>query len=329
MIGRKKELRQIAGRIITGQSTIITDSPRSGKTSVLEYLMAPEKQAELYDDEAKQLIFSYWDACTCTPELTLAQFWQRVLKPLKEYIEAEQSNSQLAKAYHNCKENHFDNYELEKLIAEIKKIDKRLVLIIDEMDALSDSTFSLHSAEFFGGLRLLVSRSRGALVLVITANISRSQLNEKTRNRKTGSLYFNHLEEVVLGALSDTEINELLAQKETSFSENDCDFLKEIAGGHPYLLKVAASVLWKSYEEGEEKESLRRQQQVKQDFYLKVIDTLNAIWALWDEKMRDTFISITLAQFEHLKMMISPKSLNKIIQDTSRYKAHELAELEK
>jgi hypothetical protein len=33
--------------------------------------MAPEKQAELYDDEANKFIFCYWDVCTGIPELTL------------------------------------------------------------------------------------------------------------------------------------------------------------------------------------------------------------------------------------------------------------------
>jgi len=32
--------------------------------------MAPEKQAELYD-EANKFIFCYWDVCTGIPELTL------------------------------------------------------------------------------------------------------------------------------------------------------------------------------------------------------------------------------------------------------------------
>jgi transcription termination factor Rho len=38
VIGRNHELSRIAGRIGTGQSTIITGSPRGGKTFVLNSL---------------------------------------------------------------------------------------------------------------------------------------------------------------------------------------------------------------------------------------------------------------------------------------------------
>jgi transcription termination factor Rho len=74
LIGRNNELYTIAGRISTGQSTAITGSPRSGKTSILQYLEKetklydnekPEKQTELYDEDIKEkLIFSYLDAYT-------------------------------------------------------------------------------------------------------------------------------------------------------------------------------------------------------------------------------------------------------------------------
>ena len=84
-IGRDTEVRKIVGRIVTGQSTAITGSPRSGKTSILQYLIAPENKSKLYgDDEAEQLIFSYVDACTLEAEIDLTQFWSLALKPLKK-----------------------------------------------------------------------------------------------------------------------------------------------------------------------------------------------------------------------------------------------------
>jgi tetratricopeptide (TPR) repeat protein len=92
LIGRKRELRQVVGRIITGQSAIITGSPRSGKTSLLRSLSATEYAAEYFGDEADNLIFSYWDACTCDPEFTQTQFWERILKPLKEASEENTGN---------------------------------------------------------------------------------------------------------------------------------------------------------------------------------------------------------------------------------------------
>jgi len=264
LIGRKKELRQITGRILTGQSTIITGSPRSGKTSIIEYLVAPEKPEKLYGDEAEKLIFSRWDACTCTSEFTLAQFWQRVLKPLEEYFIDE--TEQLAKAYLNCQENNFEDYELEKLIDEIKEIDKRLVLIIDEFDLLLNSSLALHSTEFFGGLRTKFSRPNSSMVLIITANISRSRLNQEMQKfSRTTSPYFNFMEEVVLGILSNPEMDRLLEKGNAYFSNNERKFIKNIAGGHPYLLQAAASKLWDIYHgENCDEKPIKRQQRVQQ-----------------------------------------------------------------
>jgi len=63
-IDRRRELRRIVGRIVNrGQSTAIVGEPRSGKTSLLDYLAAPEAR-ELYSACEKRLVFSYLDAHT-------------------------------------------------------------------------------------------------------------------------------------------------------------------------------------------------------------------------------------------------------------------------
>ena len=64
-LDRRRELRRIVGRILNqGQSTAIVGEPRTGKTSILEYLVAPETQAELYGVDAERLLFAYLDAQT-------------------------------------------------------------------------------------------------------------------------------------------------------------------------------------------------------------------------------------------------------------------------
>ncbi len=339
LLGRKRELRQIAGRIYTGQSSIITGLPRSGKTSVLEYLNAPEKRAELYGDKADKLIFSYWDACTCSPEFTQAQFWEYVLKPIQERIAPQNTNSPLDKAYETCQANDFEPYELEKLIAEIKKANCKLLILIDEFDQILDSSFSLYTPDFLGGLRSQVQRGKGALVLVITANISRSQLNEETRHfrkSETGSDYLNHLEEIVLGALSNSEIDELLHQGDIHFTDDDRRFIKDIAGGYPYLLEVAASILWEIYEE--KKVLINPHQHVKRELYLKVADTLNAIWKSWPQLMikehftslQKVVISVALAEVKKWKINFKKQGIN-IDHITKRFngKEAELRQLER
>jgi hypothetical protein len=306
LLGRKRELQQIAGRIYTGQSSIITGLPRSGKTSVLEYLIAPEKQVELYGDRADELIFSFLDAYTWAAEFDNVQFWEAALAPLKERISADNSATSLSETYQICQDNKFGSFVLEKLIAQTKQKNWQLVIIIDGFDVLLHHP-ALNRAEFFGGLRMLASRNQGAFTLIITSNASQTQLHQETQHfNLTGSPYFNFMGEFILGALDDTEINELLHPAGgIDFTDNDCRFIKSIAGGHPYLLQVAASILWETYES--KLEEGVRQQYALQEFYLKVKDMLNGTWQSWDKGMHNTVTSVALAHLENLNIVFPKK----------------------
>ena len=323
--GRKKELRQIARRILTGQSTIITGSPRSGKTSLLRLLSASEYEAvaseyaaEYFGDEADKLIFSYWDACTCAPEFTQTQFWERVLKPLRERIkDQEGQDSSLFKDYQTYQENNFESSELEKLFMQIKRFNWKLVLIIDEFDLLLHHPI-LNSATFFGGLRVQTDASQGTLVLVLTANISRRRFHKKACHFTGGSPYFNFADEIVLGALPETDIDELLHQGSNYFTKSDYRFLKDIAGGHPYLLQVAASLLWDAYENGNVKDASQRQL-LEEEFYHKVEEILGNIWDSWSSEMQIAFNSVVLSQNGESEKIFSQK----------HYKSEQWRELER
>jgi AAA+ ATPase superfamily predicted ATPase len=294
--GRNNEIRRIVGRIVTEQSTAITGPFRCGKTSILNYLSNPKKTAELYGEEnAHRLIFSYLDICTLDRQSNPAQFWELVLQPLQEKIA---NSSALSQAYQICQEKRFSTSALEKLFKQAD--DWRLVLMLDEFNVLL-RTPNLNNAEFFGGLRVLASRTEGALTLVITSNISLLQLNQDTQQlNSTGSPYFNIMDEVVLGALSSSAIDELLHQDEIHLDEDDRQFIKEIAGGYPDFLQVAASVLWEIYEDGEEENPLNRRQQAKQELSHKIEETLDKIWQFWLPNTRDAFLAVALA---HLKTL--------------------------
>jgi hypothetical protein len=326
-IGRKAEVRRVAGRIVNGgQSSAITGAFRSGKTSFLEYLAAP--QTTLYGNKADTVIFSYQDAKTLPFECEQAQFWKEVFKPLQKRIADEMPDSSLDKAYQTCQQNDFAN--IEELIAQIGDMNWQLVLMIDEFDVLLDRPH-LNNTEFFGGLRQLASRSKGALVLVMTTNISLTQFHQKTKPfTKSGSPYFNFLDEIVLGPLSDSEVEELLRQGDTYFSDDDHRFLKEITGEHPYLLQVAASALWDSYQNGNEDDFIKRQQHAKHGFYDRTKTTLNDIWQLWLPITRKAFIAVALIRAETLRtsLKIQPIDIKNIINDEPGFK-QALEELEK
>jgi hypothetical protein len=79
-----------------------------------------------------------------------------------------------------CQENDFGCFVLERFLAQMELTVWQLVLMLDEFDVLLHHPI-LNCAEFFGGLRSLTSRSRGALALVIASRRPLTSLNEATQ----------------------------------------------------------------------------------------------------------------------------------------------------
>ncbi len=318
--GRDKELHLIVGRLLSqGQSTAITGSFRSGKTSILEYLAAPKKYTELYGDQAESFVFSYLDIAALSPQCSQAQFWEQALMRLQERVYNTDNLSSLSEAYQTCRENAFGIYVLEQLMARMKQAGWRTVLLLDDFDLLLHHPV-LSCTEFFGGLRTLASRSKGALTLITTEHISLSQLHQNTSHfNRAGSPYFNFLDEVILGALPDVAINQLLYQDTKYFTDEDRRFLMEIAGGHPYLLQVAGAVLWNLYEYGDEINPDERCQHAELNFYQKARLMLDNTWHAWSETMHKVLTAVALVHMEN------PPSFTRDLSDFPQ----ELDELEK
>ena len=84
-INRKKEIRRVVGRILNyGQSSAIVGEPRSGKTSLLQYLSAPENAEALYGEEKENLLFSFVDSLALGRQFSPAEFWKYVLEPVEK-----------------------------------------------------------------------------------------------------------------------------------------------------------------------------------------------------------------------------------------------------
>ena len=301
-IDRRQELRRIVNRIANqGQSTAVVGEPRSGKTSLFLYLAASEMRTTLYGASRERLLFSYLDAQTLGGEFSQAQFWEYTLCQLQEQIISPNPDSPLAQAYQTCQVNSFGCFVLERLFAQMGPAGWRLVLMLDEFDLLLYHPI-LNCAEFFGSLRSLASRSRGALALVIASRLPLASLNEATRQfSRTGSPYFNILTEITLGPWPNRAITELLDRAGDRFTPEDRRFIMEVAGGHPYLLQVAAAALWEAYEDDEDDPDQRRQQ-AGENLYEEAASTLGDIWQFWSPATQEAFTAIALAHISSLTL---------------------------
>lgn len=297
---RRQPLRRVVGRIVNGgQSTAIIGEPKTGKTSLLLYLAAPEKRAGLYGQAGERFVFAYLDAQTFDGQFNQAQFWQRVLAPFEEQLLIHAPRSPLNQTYQTCQENNFGAYVLERLLVQMAAEGWRLVVLLDEFNQILHNPI-LNSAEFFGSLRSLASRSRGALALVIASRHSLTSLNSATQEfSRTGSPYFNIFAEFCLGPFPESDAIALLNRADDRFTVWDKRAIRTLAGGHPFLLQVAAAAMWEAYEDGLTDMIERRRvvsaclHEENESFFL---DT----WRVWLPVTRKAFTTVALAHTAYL-----------------------------
>ena len=324
-LNREKPLRRIVRRLVTkGQSSAIIGEPRIGKTSLLGYLSATETRRKLYENAADKIVFSSLDSHMFPQAFTPENFWEQALSPLKEQLITAAPNSPLSKQYEVCRSNQFGTFTLETFFRALKQADYCLVLLIDEFDALIHHQV-LNSVEFFGGLRSLASRSGGSLALVIASRQPIHKLNAETQYMNTtGSPFFNIFSEVTLGRFPKKDVATLLRRGDEHFTPDDRLAVSHIAGGHPYLLQVAAAALWEAYEDRvptpkERWVQMGNQVYREQDWHFS--DT----WQVWTPAMRKAFTSVALCNNKQMlpkrKMAVKPfqKELKNFSPELARF----------
>lgn len=297
---RRQPLNRVKGRLLSGgQSTAIIGEPRTGKTSLLCYLAAPEKRTELYGLGGERLLFQYMDMQMLSGHFTPFDFWVQALTPIRTEEISKNSDSLLNRQYTLCCDNHFGTFTLETLFRLLKQMDWRLVLLLDEFDTLISHPI-LNSAEFFGGLRSLASRSDGALALVVGSRLPVSQLNTRTQEfNPTGSPYFNIFSEIILGSFPDRDVSALLDRAGDRFTLWDKRAIRGVAGGHPFLLQAAASAMWEAHEEGIT-DLIERRLAMANSLYRENKDFFANTWQVWASTTRKAFTAVALTHTAHM-----------------------------
>jgi hypothetical protein len=245
-IGRQAQVRTLFSRIVNGESTAIVGEPHIGKSSLLAYTAAPDTRQAWLDANVEQHIVAEFDCHLLSSDFTANEFWRHVL----DEVEATSTDDALKQQCALIEQNNFGSLTLERLFKLLGRQQKRLVLLIDEFDAmLNHPQFS--SAEFMGALRSFATRTDG-LVVITASRLTISQMNRlSTRHNPHGSPFFNNMTEVRLPHLSEAEAAQLIENtlqlqqhgNAIAFDEVDRRFISDCAGRHPFLIQVAAASL--------------------------------------------------------------------------------------
>jgi len=324
-IGRQKELRRILGRIQKGECTAIIGDPHIGKSSLLSRLEQNEITDSLQKDDSEQWHPFFIDTQLLGTEFTPAQFWEHALTPIREQIEQDTISQSVKDHYPLCWDNNFGNITLERFFARLKKEDYHFVLLIDEFDVLLHHPV-LNSAEFYGGLRALASRSDDAFAIVIASRTSLSGLNAMTQEfNPTGSPFFNIFAEIELSPMTKKDVANLLAMGKERFAPHDKNAIQTLGGRHPFLLQASAAAMWDAYDEEELEDVVNRLPYVTKRLYRELDQFFSDTWRIWTPELRKAFTCVGIAHQAHI--LKDQFRLSSVIKNLNEF-SPELSDLE-
>ena len=319
-LNRKRELRRVLNRLEKGQATAIVGQPHTGKTSLLRYVLDKVKRDSIIGRKLDRCWFREVDSHMLGRKFDQAAFWAFVLEPVAVYFES----GNLRSLYDLAKENNFGSFALKRLFAALDEEDWRIVIMLDEFDALLNHPI-LNSAEFYGSLRSLTSRF-SSLALIIGTRRTLNQLNVKTQEiNPHSSPYFNIFTELRLGPLPKRDVALLLNQAGDRFDDSDRQFISLSSGNHPYLLQMSADILWEIDFEG--KKGLERYKQAAEELRMQSEGHFADTWRSWSNAERKVIMAIALAQ---MSLLVEERSFDwaNLVEDIDDY-SPEIRGLEK
>ena len=243
-VGREREIQGVLDHLASAArgSSAISGERRIGRTSLLHYLTERLSEVSLQE----QFLSLYVD-CQSIPRFTPTRFWQRVLKLLENKIADDSLGKAIAKLLGQEEINCTD---FEIVSDRIYEDGQTLVLLLDEFEWVvqTDPASIQMTHDFLSGLRALINRVPKGLALVIGAAQPLDKLCEGIEFR--GSPFSNAFLLFRLRPFAEAEVDQfftrMLKGTGLEFTEDERNYVKQVAGGHPLLLQTASSLLFES-----------------------------------------------------------------------------------
>jgi hypothetical protein len=296
-VGRETEIKGLRSRLATGQSTAIIGLPHVGKTSLINYVSDPHIRKTRFGQEFDKDVFRVLDAHMLRAIKSQAEFWEYALSPLTEFLDDKDHPQSRQANYQLVKQNNFGSFVLEQFFTYLKEQGIRFVLFLDEFDDLLSHPV-LNSAEFYGSLRSLASRSLG-LILVLGSRRDVEQLNSLTQQiNPHGSPYFNVFTQITLKTMNDDAFNKIITQAGDHFNKEDIEYVKAVSGNHPLLMQAASAKLWEAEEQGFK--GVIRYERAGRELYIEAKQNFSDTWRVWSSEVKRVITIVALSQIPKL-----------------------------
>jgi hypothetical protein len=246
-VGRASELAAAFDQIYNRSSMAIWGGPGMGKSSFLKQLASPQVWEKYGQDPSKAVIVLF--SCESIRPFSPEGFWREVLSLMKDKLDSELTLQAEIEAL--LKKGLATKEGLRQVLRKLGQQKKFLVLLVDDFDAAlrpNERYTEANMETFLSECRNLAyqSQERKHLAMIVT---SLKRLNELGPKLNPGSSpWYNHYLFQSLKPFTNTEIDQLLGIPQTPDLR---DAIRDIADGHPTLLQIAGSLLYRELKVGQ------------------------------------------------------------------------------
>lgn len=259
--GRMDALLQVAESIRSWQPYALSGEPRIGKTSFLYYLVHPDGAKMLRD--FRERISKLDDHLFVLIELqrlpvrNASGFWRYLLDRLAEEArKKEVETSEMREAYDSSQESGNDYYQVQKSFESYlkqMKAEQRVLFLFDDFDIVINDFEKTEVVQVTDKLRTLkealdLNERLNYVILSMDPLVRLLRAREITHPSPFTSILIpmsplGLLEKDAADELIWKPLQELPASSPT-FTEDDFDFIYQLAGRHPYFLKITCFYLF-------------------------------------------------------------------------------------
>jgi tRNA A-37 threonylcarbamoyl transferase component Bud32 len=287
--GREREVEALYSAIATRQCRSIVGERKLGKSSLLTQLAQPATLREHGLDPAEYL-FIYIDL-EGMANIGYNEFWPELVDRLEAALPAEQADLRQA-ALQLLDQEEIRFMQVRRLFRRLERAGLTVVLMLDEFESLAGN--GAFNAGFYGELRSLAGE-----IGVVYLTASKRSLYELTfRDADTlSSPFFNIFSEERLGLMTAVEAEEMLitlwalGESPPPLSLEDCRYLLELTGPHPFFAQMAAAYLYQERQEQADEEGLL--DKVARRFTTEAEDHYRYLWSQLDDEERQALLTPT------------------------------------
>ncbi|OYT73205.1 MAG: hypothetical protein CFK52_02775 [Chloracidobacterium sp. CP2_5A] len=232
--GRRKEIARIFSRLGAGrpQSIAVVGDRRIGKSSLLNYLCAPEMRRR-HLSRPEEYVFVFFD------------LQQRRRIRLEDFLDAWLTEIERGAELPPSGKRGFDG--VHAALDRLRATHRKLIAVFDEFDILTSNR--AFSADFFAFLRSLANNYEVAYV-----TSSGRDLQELCHaDQIADSPFFNIFTNVYLRAFPDDEALDLIARPSEAAGVPLAPYaadIRRLSGNFPFYLQIACSIYFEQLQDG-------------------------------------------------------------------------------